>query len=294
MKYKKLLLPAIILLVAIIAMAVYSAVTHIAYKPTIAEKDFPFSITYELNGKTETIEGIYAASYTGNGGYVSTTTRLYKGQIISQWEDIDDSFILSKGDDGSIILYTQFYPDYMMGDPAYTYFNDDFSPSLVYYDSEGNAYEDEQTLLKHGVKLISWEYPEPVENTFVFSHISYLNGEVVIPLVIIGTLALLAVILFVKKEKIFIRKTVDLISVTLNFVIALGFLPIMTIWGFLSDIVGSSPELSHQMIYLIPAITLLSLAASVSLRRKGFRKGGLLVQLAGPAFFAVTFILCSI
>ena len=50
MKSKKLLLPTIIISVAILAMAVFSVVSNIAQKPTITKGEFPFSITYELDG----------------------------------------------------------------------------------------------------------------------------------------------------------------------------------------------------------------------------------------------------
>ena len=114
MKSKKSALPAIILVAAIVAMAVYGIVTNLAKKPTIPQHDFPFSITYELNGKTETFEGIYSVSYVGNDGYINATTRQYEGTFISQREDADTSLILSDGMDDAIYLYTNFYPDYLM------------------------------------------------------------------------------------------------------------------------------------------------------------------------------------
>lgn len=296
MKSKKLLLPTSILIAAMIAMAIFSVVSNIAKKPAIAEAEFPFSITYELNEKTETIDGVYVARYTGNGGYTSTTGRLYQGEIISQREDMDGSFVLSETPEGAIILYTEFSADYLMGDPLYDYFSDrDFAPTLVYYDhSENDSYTDEQTLLNHGVRLISWEYPEPIANAFVFSHISYLSSEAVIPLTLIAALALLAVLIFVKKDKTLGKQKRDVFSVICNFVIAIIAVPFFTICSIFSDINGSSPELEHQLLYLIPAITILGLAASVSLRRRGLRKSGFMVQFVGPVVFALLFLVSTI
>ena len=291
MKSKKLLLPTIIISAAIVAMIVYSVITSIAQKPTITEKEFPFSITYELNGKTETIEDVYVAFFTGNGGYVETTGRCYDGEIVGKEDKDSASYVLSKINDKAIILYTNFYADYLMGDPEYDYFSDEaFKPSIVYYGVNGEAYEDEQTLLAHGVKLIDWEYPEPIENTFVFSHISYLSGEVVIPLVVIAVLALVAVIIFVKKEDGLNTQWIDRISVLFNFVIALIVVPFTTIYGVFSDINGSSSAITHQIGYLVPAITILGLAASVSLRRKGLKKSSLIVQFVGPVVFALLIV----
>ena len=81
MKNKKLLLPTIILISAVLLMAVYSVVTSIAKKPTITEGEFPFSITYELDGETVTINDVYKAHYIGNDGYADTLTRCYVGGI---------------------------------------------------------------------------------------------------------------------------------------------------------------------------------------------------------------------
>ena len=162
MKTKKLLFTGIVLAVEIIAMTVYGALTNVAKKPTIAQKDFPFSITYELNGKTEKVEGVYSVAYVGNGGYVETTERLYEGKFICQQEDFDTSNVLYEDEDGAITLYTHFYADYMMGDAKYNYFTEDvFQPVIEYGDREGNRYSDEKSLMEHGVRLIEWEYPEP-------------------------------------------------------------------------------------------------------------------------------------
>lgn len=286
MKTNKLFFPAIILIVSIITMAVYSTVTNIAKKPVITEKEFPFSITYKLNGKTETTEGIYAVSFAGNDGYTTATFRVYKGTIISQQEYIDTSYVVSESDDGVIILYTNLHADHLMGDSRYDYFSyDPFEPVLVYYDLEGCEYNDTATVLEHGAQIISWEYPEPIENTFVFSHIAHLSSDVVFPLTLIAALTLLAIIIFVRKDSTFKKQRMDIVSILLNFVIALVFVPFTVIFGCLSDINGSSAALAHQLGYLVPAITLLGLAASVSLRRKGFHTYSLIIQFVGLIAF---------
>lgn len=292
MKSKKLLLPAIIFTSAIVIMVLYSVITGIAKKPTITQKDFPFSITYELDGEVETVDAIYSVTFIGNDGYVDSTTRQYEGRVISSRKDVDTSFDLKNTDEVTITLHTHLYADYLMGDPLYDYFaHESFEPTLVYYDNmDYSVFEDAESLSAHGVKLISWEYPEPIENEFVFSHISYLSSDAVFPLALIAALALLAVILLVKKDENFVRQRFDTISVVLNFVIAVTAVPFLTVYGWLSDINGSSPDFTQQFGYLLPAITILGLAASVSLRRKQFRKSGFIAQFAGPAAFAILFL----
>ena len=71
---------------------------------------------------------------------------------------------------------------------------------IVYSDPEGNSFENEQSLLEQGIRLVHWEYPDPIENSFVFSHISYLTGQSVIPFVLIAAAVLLMVLIFVKSH----------------------------------------------------------------------------------------------
>ena len=66
MKSKKLFLRAIILIVAVLATAVYLLISSIALKPTVTEAEFPFKITYELDGETVTLDDVYKVNYVPN------------------------------------------------------------------------------------------------------------------------------------------------------------------------------------------------------------------------------------
>jgi 4-amino-4-deoxy-L-arabinose transferase-like glycosyltransferase len=46
--------------------------------------------------------------------------------------------------------------------------------------------------------------------------------------------------------------------------------PFCTVYGWLSDIVGASAALPHQLGYVVPALTVLGVALSIALRRKGY------------------------
>ena len=292
MKSRKMLMPIVNLVAAFVFMTAFAIINGISKKPTITEGDFPFSITYELNGKTETIEGVYSASYVGHGGYADTKGRIYEGKIVGMQNEEDNFYVLSENEEGYLVLHTNFYADYLMGDTEYDYFmGEEFAPKMYYYDSQGVEYEDEETLLAQGASLIRWTYPVPVTNSFVFSHISIMSGEVVLPMVIIAVLALVAMIIFVKKEK---NKKTDKIATIFNFIIGIVVVPFMTVLGTLIDINGGSAELGRQLLYILPAFSILGVAASVALRRKNYPKGGMVVQFVGPALFVVILLLSFI
>ncbi len=287
MRNKKLFLPAIILAVAVLAIAVYSLISSIAKKPTITEGEFPFSITYELNGETVTINDVYKARYVAKDGHADTKSRVYVGEIGNMGEG-NTIYTLKKDANSRIELWTYFHPEYLMGDPAYDYFDDAaFEPIIYYFDSEEIEYHDEETLTAQGIKLIGFEYPEPIENTFVFSHIAYLNSAVVIPALLIALLALLAILIFVRKEKELKYKAIDMISIVLNFFVGFVYLGFVAVLAMLIDIEGGGPELYYQLLYFIPAFSALCIAASVALRRKGYGVKSLIAELIGPAVFVV-------
>ena len=292
MKTKKLY--ALILAVAVLAIAVYSVVSSIAKKPTVTEGEFPFSITYELDGETVTINDVYKARYVGNGGYADTKSRIYVGEIGNMGED-NTYYTLKQDENGRIELSTRFYADYLMGDPEYIYFdNETFAPQIYYYDADEVEYSDEETLATQGVKLISFEYPTPIENDLVFSHISYFSGAIVFPTVLIAVLALVVILIFVKKEKDLQYKRVDKISIVLNFVLCFTLIPLLSILAAFIDIEGGGPELYRQILYFIPSFSVLCIAASVALRRKGSGVKALIAELIAPAVFVLYLIVCGV
>ena len=90
------------------------------------------------------------------------------------------------------------------------------------------------------------------------------------------------------------QKPLDKISVLLNVAIGLVFVPFTSIYGMFIDINGSEAALAHQMGYLVPAVTILGLTASVALRRRGYTKSGIVIQFAGPALFALHLVLSAL
>lgn len=287
MKNKKLFLPAIILAAAILAIAVYSLISSVALKPTVTEAKFPFKITYELDGEAITIDDVYQVNYVPNDADNNHKGRVYTGKCLSSGED-DTIFILKQDENTLIELRTQFYANYLMGEPDCEYFEDEaFEPVIYYYGENEVVYHDEETLAAQGVKLLSFEYPTPIENTFVFSHFSYLSGDDVPQILLIALLALLAIIIFVRKEKERRYTAIDIVSIVFNWVIGTVYMGFVAVLALLIDIEGGGPDLYYQVTYFIPVVSALCLAASVALRRKGYSKSSLVSQFIGPAFFAL-------
>jgi FtsH-binding integral membrane protein len=118
-----------------------------------------------------------------------------------------------------------------------------------------------------------------------------MGGHVVIPLLAVALAALLVILIFQRRDKDLPKSSLGIVGVIFNFLIALTVLPFATIYAIFSDINGSSAEFLHQLGYVIPAIIVLALAASVSLRRRGYQKSSFAVQFIGPAVFGLL-ILC--
>ena len=113
------------------------------------------------------------------------------------------------------------------------------------------------------------------------------------PTVLIAVLALVVILIFVKKEKDLQYKRVDKISIVLNFVLCFTLIPLLTIFAAFIDIEGGGPELERQILYFIPSFSVLCIAASVALRRKGNGVKSLIAELTVPAVFVLYLIVCG-
>ncbi len=290
MKNQKLFLPTIIFVAALVITMVAVLIAGIALKPKITESEFPFSITYELDGETVTISDVYKVRYEPDNEYKN---RVYVGEICNKEED-NTYYTLKRDDTGRIELWTHFYADYLMGDPEYDYFDEySFEPIIYYYDTQEIEYHDEETLSKQGVKLISFEYPEPIENSLAFSHFVFPGSEVIFPSLLIAFLAMIATLIFVKKDSEYVRKPINIITLVFNFVIGFTVLPFFTILALMLSALGDIGDVMDLVSYLLPAITLLCITASIGLRRKLYAKSALIVQFVSPAIFAVIMIISA-
>ena len=288
MKKTKTALPVILILAGMVLTVLVNLVICVAQKPVITEYRFPFSITYEFGGNTVTIEDEFVCTYTGHGQSVDPADRFYDGVYAHGTDETAcGEYLIQAYEDGELVLLTNFFPGYMMGDPQYAdhytpYYR--YEPYIAFYVYEEYIeYSDEEILAPYNVRILDWEYPEPLENSFTFSKITRLTGKNVLPMVGISLLTLLACVIFVKKDPDLTVGAMDRAAVILNFAMGLVVLPFLTVVGFFTDINGSGADLLSQICFCVPGITGFGLAASVCLRRKGFRKAGFAAQFAGIA-----------
>ena len=142
-------------------------------KPEIREGEFDFALTYEVDGEIENIEGTYVCKFDGVSRNLDGVGRKWIGYI----KDHDDftDYEIKKTDDGTIKINLDIYSQFFMSDPIYKLSGntDDPKPEPYIYITSGDASAEDPANevtfnLYEGddVKIISFEYDEPIENTY--------------------------------------------------------------------------------------------------------------------------------
>lgn len=295
MTHRSLKTSSVIIIVSglVLAMIAYMF-TGILRTPAITEQDFKYSATYQLNGEMKTLEGVYRCQFKYTNKGTDPLNRYYEGFYLSDpLASIPDVHTIARQDDLKLQIVFSFHNDYLMGDvdrgEQYSYAIPE--PYLAVYDEMGVEYTDPESLEMFDAELLSWETPEPIENTFVFSGFSILHDESMIAMLLVGILVIVACMVFVKRDKNIPYKLIDRVSIVLNVIVAIVVIPFITLVVLLMPIYVSGEEFTYQMDLCVPAITAFSIAASIALRRKGLAKSGFFVQLVGPLLFALMILL---
>jgi hypothetical protein len=135
--------------------------------PEIKEGRFNFSVTYEENGVEKTYSGVYVCKYDGVLITLVGSEVEWK-EYIENEKEIDVP--IQTNEDGVIYINFGFSPEYFMGDPEAVDYNAP-QPNLymIYHSSESDSLDitsEEEVIAQYGVRLIGFEYAEPIENTF--------------------------------------------------------------------------------------------------------------------------------
>jgi hypothetical protein len=294
MKNKSLRLPIIIISIGIIIAIAASLLLSMQKTPTITNRDFNFSITYKLDGETKTINGVYSSRFAGFGGNgIDPLCRYYDGTYKFEGEDDGDRcFTIAEKDGYELYIVALLNDYYLMGDKeneSYDSYTE--GPTLEAEDKDGNQYGETELPGIFNAEIVSFKYPEPIENTFYFTGFAGLYVISTGAMTLIGILTLILCMIFVRKGDGVEYRALDKINIALNFVAMLFVLPIIYIASVFVQAYKVGPDWLYQAYLCIPQIIPFSIAASLSLRRKGFRKSGFFIQFLAPAIEVIFTIL---
>ena len=139
-------------------------------KPEIKEGEFDFALTYEVDGETKVIEGTYVCEFDGINRAVDGVARKWIGYI----KDHDNftEYEIKTTDNGVIMVSLDIRPEFFMSDPDYIDSYDIVPEPYVFITSGDPTIEDPTNEIffdyyeGDDVKIISFEYDEPIENTY--------------------------------------------------------------------------------------------------------------------------------
>ena len=281
MKNKTLTLPATIIAIGLVVALVGCLLTSMQFKPAVTEQDFNYSVTYKIDGETKTFNGVYTCRFTGFGGAgIDPLYRYYDGAYTVDGESMESrSYTIAEKDGCVLEIITLFDDNYLMGDNQEEY--ELVDPCLEATDAEGYQYGEEELPAEFDAEIISWEYPEPIENSFVFAGFSGLYATNTGVMTLVGILTLILCMIFVKKGDGVEYSVLDKIGIALNFAAMIFVLPFIYITAIFIQAYKMGPDWIYQAYLCVPPIIVFSIAASVALRRKGFGKSGFFVQFLG-------------
>ena len=287
----------LILTIGVVLCLVVCLTAGVIKTPNITEHDFNYAATYQMDGETKTVEGVYSVQFVSTGDGTDPHYRYYVGHYLSDPTSGEPENHIIAEKDGLVLRVVFIFNDgFLMGDGGIGETYDDAIPQpyLAAYDNMGVEYSDMETLEKFGAELISWELPQPIENSFRFSGIVMLYSGSMLLMLLVGILAIIACMIFVKRDKTIPYTALDKVSIAFNFLVAFVALPIMTLVVTLMPIYVSGDELLYKLDLCIPAITTLSLAVSLALRRIGCSVTGFCVQFIGSVLFTILAVLESV
>lgn len=135
-----------------------------SYEPKTKQGEFPFSLTYKVNGETTTIKNTYVCVFegvgwdTGRGFY-----RKWNGYV--KETGLENVLIF---EDSKIKVFCQVGdPQFYMGDDKnLSWENKSLSPPHIYLIKKSNNYDYmsvEEIKQTYGIEIISWEFSEPIK-----------------------------------------------------------------------------------------------------------------------------------
>ena len=290
MKKKNQVKAWLILLVYLAATCALVLGCYVTPKPAVREQDFPITLTCTYQGKTETLSPVYAVEFLRATRHIGESGMDWYGYIRGN-DGLQDQYIEFWEDEGEcFVIYLNIQPGYLMGDPEYA--DARCQPTCAYYFFDGNEateVTDPDELAELGFGLVSWEYPEPIENSFASIALA-LSAEASVYLAAIAVAALLACVILIRRDRRSTYGSFQVVSIILNFLVIIFAFPLILITSSLSEILGDR-SMIQQLLYYVPALTAVGVGASVTLRRLGHKYLSFWIQFAGPAVFLLVLLI---
>ena len=290
---KSFKIPALILAIGLVLTLVACLFTNVILTPAITEHSFPFSVTYTLAGETKTVEGVYTCKCEGYSEGEDPGDRYYTEEYTFNGETgFSHTYTIAEKDGAELYIVLGFNECYLMNDTKdidYDTFLEE--PYLESLDKEGCELLPEDRPAEFAAEIVSWEFPEPIDNKYQFGGFALLHAGSMIAMLVVGLLVIVACVIFVRKEKSLRYNLWDIFSIILNCAITILAIPFITFTAAFFQITISTDGFVYQFYMLTPAITAFGVAASIALRRKGFRKTGFFIQFVGPVLYAIPLFL---
>ena len=137
-------------------------------RPEVKEGQFDVSVTYEVGGETRTLDLVYVCKYDGvKMTLEGSRYRAWNGHF-EGYQDGDVINIFEADDGSRIVLNFLIYAEYFMGEPDYVDFHPEAKTERIYFEDgiEMIDYDQELIAKDFGVRIISIDYDEPIQNTF--------------------------------------------------------------------------------------------------------------------------------
>ena len=167
MRFRRVLCVIVLLLMTVLLL---SGCDNGVPKPAVKEGRFNFSVTYEVDGKTQTVSGVYVCKFVRAEANLTGHNRIWNSYIENSNIKDENRYEILTNDDGIIYLDLGLYDTYFMSDPFYDGGEPEAYAFIVYHDEcaeeKGYFSTEPEVLESYGVRVISFEYDNPIENHY--------------------------------------------------------------------------------------------------------------------------------
>lgn len=186
----------IMLIPAFLLALLYAHIPNIP-EPEVTYAEFPFELVYKKGDEIITVNDVYVCEYKGVvlQAY-SKKARKWEGYVKSVGDPDLDLVLAQEGD--TYLVCTLDSPLYYMGDPENVTYEAS-EPTVIYVTKPNkmggvSSGIDSGTLdpliEKYGIDIISWEYSEPIENTYKVNNFKHTLPCILISAAILAVLAI--------------------------------------------------------------------------------------------------------